>query len=97
MTAGRSLAGLLLQAERALEQDASEYFIEEQPALARAWEVEEFVDAVDDVRDAVERAATRLDALERTLRAARQAGGRAVETPADRTGSRSTQPPRAEG
>lgn len=94
VSAGRRIGALIVKAERALEQDAAEYFTEERPTLARRWEVDEFVEAVDSLRDAVERAASRLDALERGgSRPA--AGGPTPEARPDTDGAAST-PPSAE-
>ena len=70
--AGRAALRFLRQAASALEQNCAEYLREEQPVIARSWEVDEFADAVDDLRDGVERAVARLDALE----VRRQAGPR---------------------
>jgi ubiquinone biosynthesis protein UbiJ len=65
VAAGRTVLRFIVDAERALERNSAEFLKEEQPTLARPWEVDELIEAIDDVRDAVERAATRLDALER--------------------------------
>lgn len=59
----RDIAGWISRAGEALEQNMAEYLQEESPALAQAPEVDRFNDAVDRLRDDVERAAERLDML----------------------------------
>ena len=52
---------------QALEQDLAEYLKEEQPVLAPPVRVRAFGDGVERLRDDVERAARRLELLERAL------------------------------
>lgn len=89
VSAARAVQALVAKAERSFEQDMAEFFREEQPALARPREVEEFVEEVDDIRDAVERAATRLEKLTR----ARRGSGSGRRPHPTGTGTAATEPP----
>ncbi len=64
-TTGRRVVALIRRTVAALEADSAEFLKEEQPALARPWEVDAFIESVDELRDAVARAEQRLAALER--------------------------------
>lgn len=75
VAAAHALKAFALEVGQTLERDTAEFLREERPVLARSREVEAFVEEVDDIRDAVERAASRLDALVRGP-AGRPAGGR---------------------
>jgi ubiquinone biosynthesis protein UbiJ len=63
-SAGYALFGFLRRAATAFEENTSEFLKEEQPMLARPREVSGFIEDIDEVRDAVERAASRVSALE---------------------------------
>ena len=63
-TAGRAVFAFGRRLAKKFELDMADYLLEEQPALARRDDVEQFNENVDDIRDAVERSAQRVTALE---------------------------------
>lgn len=60
----RGAAAFTRRAVAALTEDAVEFARDEQALLVHRWEVDEYLEAVDDLREAVDRAASRLSQLE---------------------------------
>jgi ubiquinone biosynthesis protein UbiJ len=69
----RSLFGWGRQASESVQRNAAEYLQEESRDLVAPAEAREFCTRVDDVREATDRAAARLDRLEQRLKSERDA------------------------
>ncbi|MFO7285817.1 MAG: SCP2 sterol-binding domain-containing protein [Gammaproteobacteria bacterium] len=81
--AARAFVAWLKRSGRAFELNTAEYLTEERRLLPTRYEAEALLDAVETLRDDVERAAARLERLERRLRGRRQGSARADDDARD--------------